>query len=175
VNYQTVNRYVDILEQAFLIRRILPYAVNIGKRLTKRPRFMFRDTGLLHYFLGIQTAEDLADNPARGYSWESFLTEQVLQALRTVATRIEPFFWRTAGGAEVDLLVRADSRLLALEFKLHSAPSASMIHGLRECMKDLAMKRGFLLYPGTERYGLGHGIEAMPASMVLEKPGILLE
>jgi hypothetical protein len=175
VNYQTVNRYVDILEQAFLVYRLMPYAANIGKRLTKHPRFLFRDSGLLHYLLGITTLDDLRTNPSRGHSWESFLSEQILQALRTKTHRIEPFFWRTAGGAEVDLLVRVDSRLIPIEFKLHSAPVPEMTRGILECMKDLSCTRGVILYPGSDRYSLSRGIEAIPAAQVIENPEILSE
>lgn len=173
VNYQTVNRYADILEQAFLIRRLLPYAANIGKRLTKRPRLMFRDSGLLHFLLGITKLSDLDANPARGFSWESFLTEQIICIARTHSHRAEPYFWRTSGGAEVDLLLSIDSHLVPIEFKLHSAPSPPMARGLIECMKDLNLKRGFILNPGTQRYSLGHGIEVIPANEFLGMADLL--
>jgi uncharacterized protein len=170
VNYQTVNRYTDILEGAFLVRRLLPFSVNIGKRLVKRPRFMFRDSGLLHYLLGIATKTDLTTHPGRGESWESFMTEQALTAFRFAVSRFEPYFWRTAGGAEVDLLLVIGARFIPIKFKLHSSPSEKMTRGLLECMKDLSIKKGFLCYPGSERYSLGHGIEAIPATELLGAP-----
>ena len=75
VSYHTVNRYVDILEQTFLVRKLPPFSANVGKRLVKSPKVYFRDTGLLHYFLGIQDEPTLGVHPARGLSWEAFLID----------------------------------------------------------------------------------------------------
>lgn len=82
VSYHTVNRYVDILEQTFLIRKLPPYFVNIGKRLVKSPKIYFRDTGLLHFFLGIHSASTLDTHPARGMSWEAFIIDQLISTFQ---------------------------------------------------------------------------------------------
>ena len=82
VSYHTVNRYVDILEQAFLVRKLAPYHANVGKRLVKSPKVYFRDTGLLHYFLGIRTAIQLETHPARGASWEAFIVDHLVSGYR---------------------------------------------------------------------------------------------
>ncbi len=169
-SYHTVNRYVDILEQTFLIRRLPPYFANIGKRLVKSPKVFFRDTGLLHYFLGIHTPGALDTHPARGASWEAFVIDQIVSAFQRAAPGSQSFFWRTAQGDEVDLLVESGGKRVPFEIKLHSAPRAEDARGLRRCMSDLGLPRGYLVYPGTERYSLGQGMTALPAEPLLAHP-----
>ena len=84
VSYHTVERYVDILDQAFLMRKLPPYHANIGKRLVKSPKVYLRDSGLLHYFLGLRSPEMLHTHPSRGASWEGFVIEQVVNAFRRI-------------------------------------------------------------------------------------------
>jgi predicted AAA+ superfamily ATPase len=169
-SYHTVNRYVDILDQTFLVRRLPPFFANVGKRLVKSPKIYFRDTGLLHYFLGIRRAGDLETNPARGSSFEAFLVDQVVSAYARVAPGSQAYFWRTAQGDEVDLLVDLGSRRVPFEIKLHSAPAREDVPGLRRCLRDLDLPRGYVLYPGRERYSLGDGIFALPAEAALARP-----
>jgi predicted AAA+ superfamily ATPase len=170
VSYHTVNRYLDILEQTFLVRRLPPFFANIGKRLVKSPKIYFRDTGLLHYFLGIRSAQILGTHPARGMSWEAFIIDQMISVFQRVVPGSGFYFWRTARGDEVDLLVDTGSELLPIEVKLHSAPGADSATGLRRCMHDLGLKRSWLIYPGRESYSLGGGITAVPAEQVLSPP-----
>ena len=170
VSYHTVNRYVGILEQAFLVRRLPPYLANIGKRVVKSPKIFFRDTGLLHYFLGIRTATELDTHPARGASWETFVTDQLLSAWTRADPGARGYFWRTAQGDEVDLLVQLGSRLVAFEAKLHSTPGAGDARGLWRCMEMLSIPRGYLVYPGRLRYSLGKGVTAVPAAELLARP-----
>lgn len=170
VSYHTVERYADILEQTFLLRRLRPYFANLGKRLVKSPKLYFRDTGLLHYFLGIRTAGDLDTHPARGLSWEALLIDQLVAAYRRVDRGSNAWFWRTAKGDEVDLLVETGAGLVPFEFKLHGAPGAGEATGLRRCMADLRLERGYLVYPGRERYSLGEGVTAVPAGDILARP-----
>jgi hypothetical protein len=170
VSYHTVNRYVDILEQTFLIRKLPPYFANIGKRLVKSPKVYFRDTGLLHYYLGISTREALDTHPARAGSWETFLIDQLVSAYQRALPGSQAFFWRTAAGDEVDLLVEGGGARVPFEMKLHSAPTAEDARGLLRCMSDLALPRGYLVYPGRERYSLGRGVTALPAQALLADP-----
>lgn len=167
INYQTVNRYADILEKTYMIRRLQPYYRNIGKRLVKSPKVMFRDTGLLHYFLGIQTSEHLSTHPARGASWEAFITEQLIGLFNLYKPGSHFYFWRTSGGAEVDLLIETAGKLIPFEIKLHSSPSKNMTKGILTCMKDLNIDKGFILYPGKETYSLGNSIIAFPVNQLL--------
>jgi hypothetical protein len=170
VSYHTVNRYVDILEQTFLIRKLPPYFANVGKRMVKSPKVYFRDTGLLHYFLGIPTPHALDTHPGRGASWEAFVIDQLLSAFQRSLSGSQAFFWRTAQGDEVDLLVEAGGKRVPFEVKLHSAPRAEDAAGLRRCMSDLGLARGYLVYPGRESYSLGHGVTALPAEPLLVRP-----
>ncbi len=173
VSYHTVDRYVDILEQAFLVRKLAPYFANVGKRLVKSPKVYFRDSGLLHHFLGIRTTSQLDTHPARGASWEGFLLDQLLSAYRRLDPGCQGWFWRTAQGDEVDLLIETGSRLVAFEVKLHSAPGPDEARGLWRCMADLKLPRGYVVYPGRERYSLGRGVTALPAGSLLSRPARL--
>jgi predicted AAA+ superfamily ATPase len=170
VSYHTVNRYVDVLEQTFLVRKLIPYFAKIGKRLVKSPKVYFRDSGLLHYFLGILTPSALDTHPARGTSWEAFMIDQLVSAFQRALPGSQAFFWRTAQGDEVDLLVEGGGRQIPFEFKLHSAPKAEDARGLLRCMNDLGLRRGYLVYPGREPYSLGHGVTALPAQQLLAHP-----
>jgi predicted AAA+ superfamily ATPase len=170
VSYHTVNRYVDILEQTFLIRKLPPYFANVGKRLVKSPKVYFRDTGLLHFFLGIHSSSMLDVHPARGMSWEAFIIDQMISAFHRTAPGSQVFFWRTSQGDEVDLLVDLGERKVPFEIKLHSTPGAQEGEGLRRCMRDLGLRRGYLLYPGRQIYSLGEGVTALPAEKILTRP-----
>jgi uncharacterized protein len=173
VSYHTVNRYVDILEQAFLVLRLSPYFANVGKRLVKSPKMYFRDSGLLHYFLGVRSAAELEVHPARGASWEGFIVDHLLSAYRRLDPSRGAWFWRTAQGDEVDLLVETRSGLIPFEIKLHSAPTAEHASGVSRCMSLLGLDRGYVVHSGAERYSLGKGVTAVPAQGLLNSPGDL--
>lgn len=175
VSYHTVNRYVDILEQTFLLRKLPPYFVNIGKRLVKSPKIYFRDSGLLHYFLGIMDQRSLGVHPARGASWESFIVEQLICAFQQAMPSARAYYWRTAAGEEADLLIEAGRRLIPFEIKLHSAPTRQIAPGLRGCMRELKLSKGYVVYPGKESYSLGEGVIALSAAQTLRDPERLKE
>ena len=170
INYHTVNRYADILEHTFLIRRLQPFHANVGKRLVKSPKIYLRDNGILHYFLGIRDRETLDVHPGRGASWEGFLLEEMAALYRQAAAQARPYFWRTSGGAEVDLLMDLGNRQVPFEFKLNAAPDSSQLKGLRNCMTDLGIRKGYVVYPGKEDYSLGNGIESLAARTLLGNP-----
>lgn len=170
VSYHTVNRYVDVLEQTFLIRRLPPFFANIRKRLVKSPKVYFRDSGLLHAFLGIDTATALHGHPARGLSWEAFVIDQLIAAFQRVRPGYRPNFWRTALGQEVDLLMDDGRRQVPFEIKLRSTPTIDDARGVLTCMKDLGLRRGYVIYPGREAYSLGHQVTALPADQLLNRP-----
>ena len=170
VSYHTVNRYVDVLEQTFLIRKLPPFFANIKKRLVKSPKVYFRDSGLLHAFLGIDTATVLHGHPARGLSWEAFVIDQLIAAFQRVRPGYRPHFWRTALGHEVDLLMDDGRRQVPFEIKLRSTPTIDDARGVLTCMKDLGLRRGYVIYPGREAYSLGHQVTALPADHLLSRP-----
>jgi predicted AAA+ superfamily ATPase len=170
VSYHTVNRYVDILEQTFLVRKLPPFSANIRKRLVKSPKVYFRDTGLLHYFLGIRDEPTLEVHPARGLSWEAFIIDQLISAFQRFVPGSQAFFWRTAQGEELDLLMDVGGRRVPFEVRLHSAPTPHEAQGLRRCMQDLGLSRGYLVYSGSRDYSLGANITALSASRLLSRP-----
>lgn len=112
----------------------------------------------------------LETHPARGMSWEGFIIDQMISVFQRAAPGNQCYFWRTARGEEVDLLVDTGTGLLPIEVKLHSAPGSDSAAGLRRCMQDLGLKRGWLIYPGREAYSLGEGITAVPAEQALSPP-----
>jgi hypothetical protein len=112
-------------------------------------------------------------HPARGASWEAFVIEQLLSAVERTAPGCRPYFWRTAQGDEVDLVIDHGSRQVPLEIKLHSAPRADEARGLIRCMETLRLPRGYLVYPGRERYSLGDGVTALPAGPLLARPQLV--
>jgi predicted AAA+ superfamily ATPase len=130
LSYHTVNSHLDYLEGAYLLRRLPPYQANLRKRLTKKPRIWWRDTGLLHALLGVAGEQDLLSRPWAGASWESFVIEQVLGAMRHRDLHPQPFFFRTSDGHEIDLLLDFGSRLWALEVKLTAHPTAAEMSAL---------------------------------------------
>ena len=174
VSYHTVNRYVDILEQTFLIRKLPPYFANIGKRLVKSPKIYFRDTGLLHFFLGIHSGPALDTHPARGMSWEAFIIDQLISTFQQAVPGSQAYFWRTSQGNEIDLLVDLGTKKIAFESKLHSAPSRQDAGTLQQCMRDLKLPRGYLVHSGRDHYSLGNGITALSAEKMLSRPQTLL-
>lgn len=123
LSYHTVNGYLDFLEGAYLIRRLQPWHANINKRLVKSPKVYWRDTGLLHGYLGIASNEALLSQPWVGASWEGFVIEQVLGWLEIQGRRVEPYFLRTSDGHEIDLLFELRGKIWAIEIKLTSNPS----------------------------------------------------
>lgn len=122
LSYHTVNEYMDCLVGAFLIRRLQPYQANLKKRLIKRPKVYWRDTGLLHGLLNVADGDDLLNQPWVGFSWEGFVIEQVLGVLRHHDRHPEAFFLRTSDEYEIDLVLDFGRELWAVEAKLTSAP-----------------------------------------------------
>jgi predicted AAA+ superfamily ATPase len=133
VDINTVKRYLDYFENAFLIRRLQPYFTNSGKRIVKSPKIFIRDTGLLHALFSLENKEDLDGFPGKGNSWESFVIQQVISALKP---GIEYFFYRTQDGTELDLiLVKGGKPCLGLEIKLSNAPK--LTKGTTLALRDL--------------------------------------
>jgi predicted AAA+ superfamily ATPase len=155
VSHHTVQRHLDVLEAIYLVRRLPPYFRNIGKRLTKSPKVYLRDSGLLHHLLNISTAEELFNHPSRGASWEGFVVEDLLRRERLIHPQSQAFFWRTAAGAEIDLLLdRGDARV-AIEIKSGRGDDARAVRVLREAMPDVDARRGWIVdqAAGIERVG----------------------
>lgn len=148
ISAPTVARYLDVLEGSFLITRLQPWFVNIGKRLTKSPKIFIRDSGLLHYLLHVPDFEQLQVNPRIGASWEGYVIEEIRRAL---AGRGQLFYYRTQGGAEVDLLIKTPSgRTICLEIKYDVNPTPS--RGFYQSLEDLKPDAQFVVVPKGEAW-----------------------
>lgn len=158
LDMRTVNRYLDLLVEMFLVRRLEPWHANLGKRLTKSPKLYVRDSGLLHALLGLPDEEALLGHPAVGASWEGFVLETLITAAGANASA---HFYRTSSGAEVDLLLNWPSgESWAIEVKRSLAPKVE--RGFHSACEDLQPTRKLVIYPGDEPFPLGHGVQAMP-------------
>lgn len=155
VSHHTLLRHLDVLESVFLLRRLPPYFRNIGKRLTKSPKVYLRDSGLLHHLLNISSAEELAAHPSRGASWEGFVIEDLLRRERIARPATQAFFWRTAVGAEIDLLLDRGHERVAVEVKAGRGDDARALRTLREAMPDVQADRAWIIdqAAGTDRVG----------------------
>jgi predicted AAA+ superfamily ATPase len=157
LDVRTVNRYLDLLTDLFLVRRLQPWFSNIGKRLVRSPRLYLRDSGLVHALLQIQDLEGLLAHPVVGASWEGFVIEN-LAACAPDGTSL--YFYRTVGGAESDLLLfLPDGTRWIVEIKRSLAPRPE--RGFYSACQDLKPTHAFVVYPGNERYPLEGGIEAI--------------
>ncbi len=167
VTAPTAKHYLDTLQDTFMVRVLPPFAANLKKRLVKSPKVYLRDSGLLHALLRIGDCDQLLGHPIAGASWEGWVIEQALAA---DGGRSGACFYRTAAGAEIDLVLeRPRGRRLAFEVKLGSAPSPS--RGFWSGLGDLKPSAAFVVYPGKERYPLARGVEALPVSMFADVLG----
>lgn len=157
VDIKTAGGYLDLLVDLMLVRRLLPWHVNLGKRLVKSPKVYVRDSGLVHALLNIPDKEALLAHPVIGQSWECFVIENLLAC---AANKAQGHFYRTSGGAEIDLLLSwPNGDLWAIEIKRSLSPKLE--RGFHAACADLAPVRKFVVYPGIERYRLTTDIEAI--------------
>jgi predicted AAA+ superfamily ATPase len=167
VTYHTIGKHLDILEGHFLIRRLQPWHSNMGKRLVKSPKLYVRDSGLLHYLLGIRSEEDLFVSPRRGASWEGFIIEQMIALEQLLYTGSQFWFYRTQAGAEIDLVLERDGQRFGFEFKCAASVSHGDASGLKAGLADGVISRGYIVYAGDRRYPVGEHVEAIPAADLL--------
>lgn len=165
VSAVTVNRYLDLLVDLLLVRRLTPWISNVGKRLVRSPKVFIRDSGLVHALLNLQTEDAVMSHPVAGASWEGFVIENILNNL--------PFgadfgFYRTADGAEADLIIRLPSQeILAVEIKRSVIPKVD--RGFHIACEDLKVNRRFLVYRGEERVSLGAGLVACDLPTIINE------
>ena len=157
VSSQTVSRYTDLLVDLLLVRRLQPYHVNVGKRLVKSPKVYIRDSGLLHALLNIGDRNALLGHPVAGASWEGFVIENLINAAPALTV---PGFYRTAGGAEIDLLLELPGgERWAIEVKRSRA--AKPARGFYEACEDLKPARRFVVHAGLERFPVSQDVQAI--------------
>ena len=145
VSHHTIARHLDILEQTFLIRRLPPFFRNVGKRLVKAPKVYLRDSGLLHHLLNLGALDEVRNHPVHGASWETFVLEDVIRREKLRHPHAQFFFWRTADGAEIDLVVERGSTRVAVEIKAGRGDKIHAARVLERAMDDVGAKTGWIL------------------------------
>jgi len=158
VSSKTIVRYLDLMVDLMLARRLQPYHANVKKRLVKSPKVYIRDSGIMHALLNIQNRNILFGHPSAGPSWEGFVIENLLNV---ASRRILPSFFRTSAGAEIDLILEFPglSRKWAIEIKLGSVPKIS--RGFHSALQDIEPDKAFVVHSGEDRYPLSGGVEAI--------------
>ena len=162
VSYHTVTRHLDVLEQTFIIRRLPPYFRNVRKRLVKSPKVYLRDSGLLHHLLNLDSLADVRNHPVHGASWETFVLEDIIRREKILHPHAQFFFWRTADGAEIDLVIERATRRIAVEIKAGRGDKAHAARVLEGAVRDVDAESGWIvdqaegcapLRPGLARRG----------------------
>ena len=166
IHVRTLNRYIDLLVDLLLVRRLPPRSGNVGKRLVRSPRLYLRDSGIVHALLGLRRLEDVLAHPVAGGSWEGFVIENLLAAAPAWA---QPFFYRTQAGAEVDLVLEFDpGSRWAIEIKRSvSRPAPSK--GFHTACDDLEVQRRIVVYGGTREFPQPNGVETLPLDGLMEQ------
>ena len=158
VDGKTVTRYLDLMVDLLLVRRLQPYHKNIGKRLIKSPKIYIRDSGLQHALLGIPNLENLLSNPIIGMSWEGFVVENILTNINS--SKYTACYYRTSSGNEIDLVLEnSDSETFAIEIKRTTSPKLSK--GFNLACQDVDSTHNYIIYPGKERFPLSENTEAI--------------
>jgi len=163
VSQPTITRYLSYLGGGFMIRSLKPWFENLKKRQVKSPRIYYRDSGLLHYSLGIKSYSDILTHPKAGASWEGFAMEEVIKYYQVD----DCYFWASHNNAELDLLLIKDGKRLGFEFKLSDAPKITP--SMRIAMEDLKLDSLKIIYPGNRSYMLGKGMSVESIEMFYKK------
>ena len=165
VDAKTAQSYIDLLCDLLLVRRLPPWHTNMGKRLVKSPKVYVRDSGLVHALLDIGTKETLLSHPVVGASWEGFVIENLLAC---APAQVQAHFYRTSGGAEIDLLLAwPNGDLWAIEVKRSLTPKVE--RGFHAACDDLKPTRKLLVYPGADTFPLGHNMQAVPLAALCQE------
>ena len=160
----TVKAWLSVLEATFQIIVLRPYFANIGKRLVKTPKVYFTDTGTLCHLAGLKAPEHAASGPMGGAILETAVVSEIVKGYWNRGAEPQIYFWRTSTGAEVDVLVETEGRLVPIEVKLSATPSPSMARGIEVFRKDLGRRaaKGYVVHPGDIQLPLGPDAMALP-------------
>ncbi|MFH1175937.1 MAG: ATP-binding protein [Acidobacteriota bacterium] len=166
VAVNTVKAWLSILEATYQVIVLRPYWANVGKRLVKSPKVYFTDTGTLSYLAGLQDPSHAANGPLGGPLLETAVITEVLRSLAHRGIEPQLYFWRTATGVEVDLVVDTGPTLVPIEVKLSSTPNPAMARGIEAFRRDIGPRaiRGFVVHPGNITLPLGPDAVALPLS-----------
>lgn len=153
----TIGRYLDLMTDLLLVRRLQPWTANVGKRLIRSPKIYLRDSGITHALLTIGDYNSLLGHPVVGGSWEGFVIENILGV---VPSRTQSFYYGSPGGAEIDLILEfAGGKKWAIEIKRNSSPKLSK--GFHIACEDLKPDRMFVVYSGKDTFPMGGGVMAI--------------
>ena len=165
VSGTTVGRYLDLMVDLLLVRRLPPWTYNVGKRLVRSPKVYVRDSGITHALLNITTVNDLLGHPVVGGSWEGFVIENILSVL---PSGVQPYYYRTASGAELDLVLEFGvNERWAIEIKRSAAPSVSK--GFHIACDDIKAAQKFVVYSGQDSFSMGPEVRAISLYDLMEK------
>ncbi len=165
VSTPTVGRYIDLLVDLLLVRRLRPWSGNVGKRLVRAPKTYIRDSGIVHALLDLETSDDVLGHPIAGLSWEGFVIENLIAA---AGDRRTPYFYRTEDGAEVDLLFERGGQVeMLIEIKRSTAPEVS--RGFRSALDLLKPRQSYLVHGGSETWPLDAKITAMSVPDLVQR------
>lgn len=162
MNDVTMKRYLDILSGTFMIRQLQPWFYNTKKRLIKRPKIYFRDSGIFHTLLAIENEQALLKNPKLGASWEGFALEQIIQYLDLADEDI--FFWGVHTGAELDFLFQRGGKFFGIEVKYNEAPK--LTPSMQSALEELSLKHLWVIYPGDKSYPLAKNVSVVPLQKI---------
>jgi predicted AAA+ superfamily ATPase len=160
----TASRYLDLMVDLLLVRRLQPWVSNQGKRLVKSPKTYIRDSGICHALLGIENTNELLGHPVVGGSWEGFILENIINTLPKHALF---GYYRTVGGAEVDLVIELEGEIWAIEVKRSSAPKLSK--GFHFACDDLKATQKIVIYSGHEIYPMSNGVKAVGVEYLMNQ------
>ena len=164
VNGVTIARYLDLMVDLLLVRRLPQWTSNLGRRLVKAPKVYVRDSGICHALLGIETMDELLGHPVIGGSWEGYVIENIISAL---PRRASYGYYRTSGGAELDLVIDVGAgEIWAVEVKRSSAPTVSK--GFHSACEDLRPARKLVVHAGKESFPLAKDIRAVTLPAMIE-------
>ncbi len=165
VSSVTINRYLDLMVDLLLVRRLQPWAVNAGKRLVRAPKVYVRDSGIVHALLNISAYNDLLSHPVVGGSWEGFVIENLLSA---VQGRALPYYYRTASGAEIDLILEfSGQEKWAIEIKRSTAPV--LTKGFHIACEDIKADKKFVIYSGADKFPMGGDVTAISLAGLMQE------
>lgn len=167
VSYHTIRSYLDLMEGHFLVRRLPSYFPNIKKRIVKSAKIYIRDSGVLHYLLGISSARSLLESPKRGNSWEGFIIEQIISREMLQEAGSLFYFYRTHAGAEIDLIIERGSERIGYEFKCSVSIGKRDWANLRAGIDEGVIHKGILVYMGERNFPVAEQISVQNGEKLL--------
>ncbi|MEZ4892908.1 MAG: DUF4143 domain-containing protein [Saprospiraceae bacterium] len=162
ISDKTAKLYISVLEDTFMVRQLMPWHANLGKRLVKSPKIYLRDSGIFHALQSINTIQELRSNPKIGASWEGFALEEVISHVEKRDSEV--FFYATHRGVEVDLYWQHQGKRIGAEFKYTDAPGTTK--SMQQAISDLNLDELWVIYPGNRKYQLTDKITVMPLTEI---------